>query len=66
MPGCLNRNESWEPALPSPLFLTHRRHPSRLPFGALRAALTAPVVDAENLTWKRGWQAEVARLVENQ
>jgi hypothetical protein len=40
---------SSEPAIPSDLFLTQRRHPSRLPFGALRAALTVPGVDAEHL-----------------
>jgi hypothetical protein len=37
------------PAIPSHLFLTHRRRPLRLPFGALRSALTEPGVDAEHL-----------------
>lgn len=63
MRGCMNTNQSSGPAIPSSLFLTHRRHPSRLPFGALRAALTGPLGDAEELTQKRGWQAQVARLV---
>jgi hypothetical protein len=36
------------PAIPSCAFLSHRRHPSRLPFGALRAALTGPLGDAED------------------
>jgi hypothetical protein len=49
MCGCLNPNESSGPAIPSPLFLTHPRHPSRLPFGALGAALTGPDGDAEYL-----------------
>ena len=37
------------PAIPSALFVTQRRHPSRLPFGALRAALTGPGAAAEHL-----------------
>ncbi len=28
--------------------VAHRSHPSRLPYGALRAALTGPVCDAQN------------------
>jgi len=36
------------PAIPSLRFVSHRHHPSRLPFGALRAALTGPVGDAED------------------
>ena len=50
MRGCMNNHQSSGPAIPSPLFLTHRRHPSRLPFGALPAALTGPAGDAEDLT----------------
>ncbi len=37
------------PAIPSDLFLSQRRHPSRLPFGSLREALTGPGVAAEHL-----------------
>jgi hypothetical protein len=37
-----------KPAIPSSAFVPHRRHPSRLPCGALRAALTGPVGDAED------------------
>ena len=37
-----------EPAIPSSAWVPHRRHPSRLPFGALRAALRGPVGDAED------------------
>jgi transposase len=35
------------PAIPSTITLSHRRDPSRLPFGALRAALTGPRPDAK-------------------
>ena len=35
-----------ELAIPSSALITHRRHPSRLPFGSLRSALTGPVGDA--------------------
>lgn len=48
MRGGMKDNESRGPAIPSPLFLTQRRHPSRLPCGALRAALTGPAVAAEH------------------
>ena len=34
------------PAIPSSVVVTHRRHPSRLPCGSLRSALTGPAVDA--------------------
>ena len=34
------------PAIPSYSFVSHRRHPSRLPSGALRAAWTGPGGDA--------------------
>ena len=48
---CLSQNSRCSgPAIPSSLFLSHRRHPSRLSFGALRAALTGPVGDAEKTT----------------
>jgi hypothetical protein len=45
------------PAPPSSWIVAHRRHPSRLPFGALRAALTGPVGDAEHLPYTREGQA---------
>ena len=38
-----------KPAIPSSALVPHRRHPSRLPFGALRAALTGPVGNAEEV-----------------
>src|SRR5215469_7527243 len=44
------------PAIPSLTIGLHRRHPSRLPFGSLRSALTGPVGDAGTLTGKREWQ----------
>ena len=44
------------PAIPSIGILLHRRHPSRLPFGSLRSALTGPVGDAGTLTETREWQ----------
>jgi hypothetical protein len=50
MRGCLMAKREQGPAIPSPFLVTHRRHPSRLPFGALRAALTGPAGDAEDLT----------------
>jgi hypothetical protein len=37
------------PDIPSSLFVSRHRHPSRLPFGARRAALTGPVGDAEKI-----------------
>jgi len=37
------------PAIPSSSFLSHRRHPSRLPFGSLRSAWTEPGGDAKRL-----------------
>jgi hypothetical protein len=46
------------PALPSYSFVSHRHHPSRLPFGPQRAALTGPGGDAEHLPDTREWQAE--------
>jgi len=42
-----NRGVKW-PAIPSSARLWQRRHPSRLPCGALRAALTGPDSAAEN------------------
>ena len=44
------------PAIPSLAIVLHRRHPSRLPFGSLRSALTGPVGDAGTLTGMREWQ----------
>ena len=44
------------PAIPSICILLHRRHPSRLPCGSLRSALTEPGGDARTLTEMREWQ----------
>jgi hypothetical protein len=37
------------PAIPSSVVVAPRRHPSRLPCGSLRSALTGPVGDAEKM-----------------
>jgi hypothetical protein len=58
MRRCLNRKfERGGPAIPSLRFVSHRRHPSRLPFGSrqlavapCRSALTGPAGDAEKTT----------------
>ena len=44
------------PAIPSICILLHRRHPSRLPCGSLRSALTGPAGDARALPEMREWQ----------
>jgi transposase len=41
--------EPVSPAIPSCSFLSHRRHPSRLPSGSLRSAWTGPGGDAKHL-----------------
>lgn len=44
-------------AIPSSSFVSHRRHPSRLPFGSLRSALTGPGADANGpFLGRREWQ----------
>jgi len=46
------------PAIPSSSFVSRRRHPSRLPYGTLRAALTEPGGDARRpFPERREWQA---------
>ena len=40
-----------------------RSHPSRLPFGSLRSALTGPDRDPGGITEKRKWQAMSWRLL---
>jgi hypothetical protein len=53
------------PAIPSFDIVSRRRHLSRLPCGALRAALTGSAGGAEQNPWRRECQAEVGRLVVN-
>ena len=46
-----------KPAIPSFAFVSQRRHLSRLPCGALRAAWTGSVAAAEEFPDTREWQA---------
>lgn len=58
MRRCLNPSyQRGGPAIPSWRFMSHRRHPSRLPFGSRQravahchSALTGPAGDAEKTT----------------
>ena len=47
------------PAVPSCSFVSHRRHPSRLPFSALGEALTGPAAMPE---WQEGLAGCVGKV----